>query len=590
MRRRPSRQRGVALLALLAAFALGATWFLVSQLNAETATLDAARKQRNAEVLNRAKQALIGYIAAQAAKTGENNPGALPCPEAAGNYGDPDNEGTVSGSCTAPLAGRFPWKTLGLEKLVDAAGEPLWYAVASGWAGGNTVINSNCASYDASSTQACRSGRLTIDGAVGDVIALIIAPGPAVNVTAATGCTARSQARPTTGTPNVLDYLECENATSPDNTFVTTRAGTSFNDQVITITAAELLPGIEAAIADRIEREIAPQLKTVYTSSAWHSALSTTRPLLPYPAPFGNPSTSSYGGARGSAAAYYGGLLPVNLTENCTPATEPRCVTPASGSSTLLTFSKNSPDTAQSSLIPPIGSIRTQSVCAWQANSYVCTGEYLLAGIKATVYVRVDNVAGGFRTYDLTNITCYAADDAGAGWGPQNIGCESKAFALQSDGSALITVTTNWTPLIATAGWGTYANYIVTVPRSIFGDHAILKSTDPGYKTWFWRNEWYRVLYYVVASRNTADAFPSAPSCIDSGPCLSVNGTATQNGALLILAGRSINGSARPSATLTNYLEFGNATGAFERQPVSNAVNAALKSPFNDRIAGVGSN
>jgi hypothetical protein len=59
---------------------------------------------------------------------------------------------------------------------------------------------------------------------------------------------------------------------------------------------------------------------------------------------------------------------------------------------------------------------------------------------------------------------------------------------------------------------------------------------------------------------------------------------------MLILAGRSINGTARPSANLANYLEFGNATAAFERQPVSTAATPTLKNPFNDRIVVVDSN
>ena len=53
---------------------------------------------------------------------------------------------------------------------------------------------------------------------------------------------------------------------------------------------------------------------------------------------------------------------------------------------------------------------------------------------------------------------------------------------------------------------------------------------------------------------------------------------------------RSINGAARPSATLADYLEFGNAAGSFERQPVSTAVDATLKKPFNDRIVVVDTN
>ncbi|MGQ0511043.1 MAG: hypothetical protein ACT4P9_10555 [Betaproteobacteria bacterium] len=582
---------GAALLVMLAIVGLAGSWLLLSQLNAESGGIEAVRKKRNAEILNRAKQALIGYVAAQAAKSFEDRPGALPCPEAPGSYGDSANEGTVSYPCTLPITGRLPWKTLGLDKLVDASGEPLWYAVASGWAGSGTVINSNCTSYDASSTQACRAGRLSVDGTTSDVIALIIAPGPAINVVAASGCTAHSQSRPTSGTPNILNYLECENATSPGNTFVTVSQSASFNDQVIAITAADLLPGVEAAIADRIAREIVPLMKSAYTSSTWHSALSATRPLLPYPAPFGNPSTSDYGGIKGTAAPFYGGLLPVNLTQSCSPATEPRCVTPTTGSSTLLTFSKSGADTYVSSILPPIGSIRTQSTCNWQTDNYVCTGEYLLAGIMVTVRLRVANVAGGFRTYDLAGITCTAVDDAGGGLPQQNIGCVSSSLELQPDGSALITVTTNWTPLITLMGWGTYANYVVTFPRSIFGDHSFVANTSDPVTRWFWTNEWYRLLYYVVASGNSADALPAAPSCVTAGLCLTVaNASTSQNGALLILAGRSINGSARPSTTLADYLEFGNAMGTFEKQPISKAINTLLRSPFNDRLIAVDSN
>src|SRR5436190_1259872 len=79
------RQRGAALLALLAVILLGASWFLVSQLNTESGVAAAIRKKRNADVLNQAKQALIGYIAHQATES-ENNPGAFPCPETPGGF------------------------------------------------------------------------------------------------------------------------------------------------------------------------------------------------------------------------------------------------------------------------------------------------------------------------------------------------------------------------------------------------------------------------------------------------------------------------------------------------------------------------
>ncbi len=169
---RGPRQSGIALLALLGVLALGATAVFVTRLNANSAQFDLVRKQRNAEVLQRAKSALVGYIASQAAMTAENDPGAFPCPEPSGYFGDPTYEGRTLGFCTTPAVGRFPWKTIGTEKLVDADGEPLWYVVGANWARpsstGHTAINSDSA------------GQLTVDGVANAAVALIIAPGAAV--------------------------------------------------------------------------------------------------------------------------------------------------------------------------------------------------------------------------------------------------------------------------------------------------------------------------------------------------------------------------------------------------------------------------
>ena len=103
------------------------------------------------------------------------------------------------------------------------------------------------------------------------------------------------------------------------------------------------------------------------------------------------------------------------------------------------------------------------------------------------------------------------------------------------------------------------------------------------------RNEWYRVLYYAAAQTTTPAALPAAPACTAGTNCVTVSNLTPANNkrAILILTGRSINGSARPSGTLADYLEFGNAAGNFERQPVSTAVDAAVKKPFNDRIVVV---
>jgi hypothetical protein len=555
------RERGAALLALLAVIMLGASWLLVSKLNTESGAAQAAYKVRNAEVLLRAKRALIGYVAAQAAIAGENNPGAMPCPEAAGYFDSTTQDGTVASSCTLPKVGRFPWRTLGTEKFVDAAGEPLWYVVSPGWArtSGNTNINSHTV------------GQLTVDGVANDAVALIIAPGPAFNVAASSGCAAKSQTRSTTGTPDWRNYLECENATypTPDATFVTTGPSASFNDQVMRVTVADVMPAIEAGIADRIAREILPALKAVYTPATWGftgSSPVTANPVLPFAAPFANPGsgtgTSDYRGVSGT----YAGLLPFNQTQGCTESTsDPRCTTATTGGTAFLVFSKSGTDTA----ISGSGSVRTSSTCTWVSTVYVCTGEYLAPSIAVMASVTVTNVAMGLRAIDPSKITCTAVDDVGNGIPVQNVACSS-SVVLQPDGSAIITVSTVALPDISSSGWGTYANYKINIDRAAIGDHALLSSTDST-TGWFVRNEWYRLVYYTVAASNTALRLPAERSCTSAGDCPTVTaGTGTTStSALLVLAGRSINGRARPSSTLADYFEFGNAKGSFERQSVT---------------------
>ena len=85
MRRRArSGQRGIALLALVAVLVIGGTWYLVSRLQQLSANRTVAERVRNAEVLNRAKQALIGYVIAQANHANENaGPAATPAPSGA---------------------------------------------------------------------------------------------------------------------------------------------------------------------------------------------------------------------------------------------------------------------------------------------------------------------------------------------------------------------------------------------------------------------------------------------------------------------------------------------------------------------------
>jgi len=586
-----SGQRGFALIALVSLIVLISAYLLVKQLNAATT---AGKSNHNAKVLNQAKQALIGYVAQDAALASENNPGRLPCPEAAANYGDPAQEGIAAPFCTLPAVGRLPWRTLGLDKLVDAALEPLWYVVSPGWAlpssGVTLTINSNT------------TGQLTVDGVANDAVALIIAPGAAFTVPAAAGCAARLQTHPTAaGTLDLRNYLECENATSPaDANFVTTGPSGSFNDQVLRVTTADLMPEIEAAIAVRIQREIVPTLKTVYADPKWGSGISAANPLFPYPAPFSNPSTSNFQGAAVTVGGAPQGLLPFNQTQLCNPATDVRCTT------TLTAWASGTPPDVTK--VGGYGSFQTKT-CSWQSggDDAYCEGEYREdstnttgPGMVISMTATINNVAMGLRVLDTTKATIEAENNDPSG-APLTIVTPSVTATMNSNGS--ITITLSGTlPNIDVQGWDTWALYRIRLKRSVIGDHALLNPVDPPNQTppgpcpvtgctgWFVRNEWYRLLYYAPAPGHTAAALPT-PSCTSGGTCLSVTNItpANKQRAILILAGRSLtNPAGRPNGNLADYLEFGNAdlNAAFEQRRVSRATSA----PFNDRVVVLDNN
>lgn len=557
-------QHGVALLAMVAILAMGATFFVLRQISAASADHFVTKRARNAVVLNQAKSALIGHMALLASRAGEDDPGRFPCPEPVGVAGSA-LEGATAGACALAL-GRFPWRTVGTEKLYDADGEPLWLVVSPGWA--KAVLGTNL------SINPDSVGQLTVDGQPNAAVALVVAPGPAMNVAASAGCSARNQVR---GTPspamNVADFLECFN--SATGTYSTVGPAGSFNDQAVKITVAEIMPALEAAIAQRIEREIAPGLSTVFAPPAW--GMASGNPVYPYPAQFGDPTTATYRGVAGLPA----GLLPFNQVEGCTEGADARCA-----ATTFLAFSKAMNDVRTGGS----GSIRTQSACVWQADDYVCTGEYNQPSISVAVVLRITNVAMGLRALNDALVSCTAVDDIGAGIPEQTVSC-SVLTQLQSDGSLLLAAVTNALPDIAASGWGTYARYAVRFPRTTIGDHALLDSANAT-TGWFVRNGWYRYTYYAVASGHTATVLPGARSCTTGSTCVSVasndpaNPLASPAGqrAILVLAGRSINGSARPSATLSDYLEYGNATNSFVREPIRKGVL------FNDRIVSIAAN
>ncbi len=566
-------QRGIALLGLLAVAVMVFAYVLTSRLNIASRFVG-IDSEHNAMVLSQARQALVGYMAQQAAFAGENNPGHLPCPEAPANFGTP-NEGIEAPFCAVPAVGRLPWRTLGLDKLVDSAGEPLWYAVSNGWHRPNsgTYLTLNPDS----------PGQLTVDGAANDAVALIIAPGPAIIVQAGGGCAAWVQNRPAAGAPDLRNYLECGNATG---NFVTSAPGNTFNDQVLRVRTAQVMPALEAAIAVRTQREIAPALRGaafVLDSNSprrWVTS-SSNPPIYPYAAPFADPTTSNFRGALST----YQGLLPFNQAQSFVAYQ----ATPADAVETL-----------------GFGYIMFQT-CSWEtADARLCAGRYHESDTDPTKPIRIEmtatftNVAMGLRVLDATNLQVQARDDTSSGpW----VDLTPSYQAEMNDGSAggkprgSVTIRFWATlPNIDAMGWATQADFRIRVDRALIADHFLLdpSTSGPGAATsWFVRNEWYRNFYYAVAQNNTANVLPSVGGCtLASSNCLRFVDPALANDrnirVLLVLAGRGLDTQTRPSNSLANYLEYLNADGdtAYEQRPMrmSKAAIPALNAPWNDRV------
>jgi hypothetical protein len=555
----PRSQSGIALLGLLAVAVMVFAYVLTTRLNAASRFVGISR-DHNAAVLAQAKRALIGWMAINAAGS-DANPGRLPCPEAPGYFGDPAQEGIAAGNCTLPAAGRLPWRTLGLEKLADASGEPLWYVVSSGWALAcgtcNTVINSDTV------------GQLSLDGA--SAVALIVAPGPAVAAQSSAGCAAWVQSRPTTGAPDVRNYLECDNATPTDASFVSGAPNNNgFNDQVLRVTAADLMPALEAAVADRIQREIAPALRTVYTNSGY-SGIPSSSPMYPYAVPFSNPGTSNYEGSSGT----YQGLLPVNAA------------------SSMVAYA-STPGNAVETL--GYGDIMAQT-CSWESvnDVRVCDGTYRedmsepWRPIRIQMTARFTNVAMGLRAIDTTRMEMFARDDGGSGtWMPV---ATSHQATMNSDGSVTLRFWATM-PNIDVMGWDTIADFHMRLQRAVIGDHPLVNSTDATYG-WFVRNQWQRLLYYAVAQQNTAGALASFgcnnTNCLRFNEGLGCGGGANWCNirALLVLGGASLGNASRPNGNLADYVEYTNGDGGtfYEQHVIRRPTNVAIANgPWNDRV------
>jgi hypothetical protein len=169
----------------------------------------------------------------------------------------------------------------------------------------------------------------------------------------------------------------------------------------------------------------------------------------------------------------------------------------------------------------------------------------------------------------------------------------SNAIALSPDGSAVVSTEWRLPATSAACASNTCATATVVVPSVYLEDNVSLQSRLRDAPTgvevdlrWFLRNNWHQLAFVAVAPSLVAGG---AGTCSAMPPvtCLQVANLspASKQRAILLLAGRGLNGAARPSANLGDYLDTAenrNGDTVFERLQVGTG--------FNDRFVVVDAN
>lgn len=552
----------------------------------------ATSRKVNAEVLQRAKTAMIGYVAKEVLNLGEQVPGRFPCPESPGDAGT-SNEGRAAASCAPTFAtnkniGRLPWRTLGIDKLTDASTEPLWYAVSPNWVFNGTppLINAGTA------------GQLTFDG-TSNVVAVIYAPGrllvtsPNASQIAA-GCAARNQSRndrshvPTGGNPDYQDYLECQNASSPidlnlGNAIADNATNPVINDQAVVITAQEVLNAMQGPLAERLQRTVAPLLSEF--GDRWIAGSK----FMPYAVPFSPPEASLSTNAHCGSAAQTEGLLPIAAD-----------AAPCASAWTGLSLTGDGVNSLGCTGASPVA-------CSFRYYRFTPLGQLLLGvtgagSVTATVQGTAPNAAASFREpIALADVTVTAGAPALGGFSlvpttggdaalsftatvsTPNLCRESLIGGLLCSTVAVLGLATTQTVTLEVPALGPVqlsgSKLSAGAMNGATGPFNLLSpaSGDPHY--WFMINEWYRYAYYAVS--------PTA-SAAQSGSDITVSGFPVENGSsndkrfVLALMGPAVTGQVRSSTAAVNHYVEGQNAAAGSPRTFAYVVYAA---PGNDRIA-----
>jgi len=219
-----SKQKGFALLLLIAALAGSTAFVTVTALNNLSSNTRIARDKITAAALAQARDALLGYAITYAESHPGNVQGYLPCPDKSGTA--LGGEGAAEGHCSAKnisAIGRLPWKTLDIPVLRGGDNECLWYAVS-----GTYKYNpkTDLMDWDTSGQLQVYAydGTTLLTSANNQAVAVILAPG-----TTAPGQDRSGNAAPIcTGNYTASNYLDAAGKINNANVSNTAGANSQF--------------------------------------------------------------------------------------------------------------------------------------------------------------------------------------------------------------------------------------------------------------------------------------------------------------------------------------------------------------------------
>lgn len=264
------KAQGSALIVILIILGL-AVALLVSSLKSNP---QIERDKITADALAKAKDALIGFALRGDVSLTPSRPAVFPCPDThvPSDPVVPANDpmyGTSDASCSDGAIGRFPWRSLKTDELLDDSGAPIWYALSGNFRNNSTqvpIINS-----DSKGTLQVRApnGTTLLTQQGSEAAAILFAPGMALtgqargtaaeknsasNYLDVVGAISNATGAVIVGNCSVLNQGAAAQVNCP--TFIAGSKSATFNDRLLLVTPKDFIPIIERRVAKIAESQL----------------------------------------------------------------------------------------------------------------------------------------------------------------------------------------------------------------------------------------------------------------------------------------------------------------------------------------------